>query len=42
VRYPILPIVLGIAVKTLGNDSNHLFHTELDEKFAERRWVGPR
>lgn len=38
----ILEIVLAIAVKTLSNYSNHLFHTELDEKFAERRWADPR
>ena len=34
----ILEIVLAIAVKTLSNYSNHLFHTELDEMFEGRRW----
>ncbi|NMG44569.1 carboxymuconolactone decarboxylase family protein [Aromatoleum toluvorans] len=38
----ILEIVLAIAVKTLSNYSNHLFHTQLDAKFAERRWTDPR
>lgn len=34
----ILEIVLAIAVKTLSNYSNHLFHTPLDEVFAARAW----
>lgn len=29
-----LEIVLALAVKTLSNYSNHLFHTEVDEQFA--------
>lgn len=29
-----LEIVLALAVKTLSNYSNHLFHTEVDEMFA--------
>jgi len=33
-----LEIVLAIAVKTLSNYSNHLFHTPLDEPFAARAW----
>lgn len=37
-----LEIVLAIAVKTLSNYSNHLFHTPVDEAFAERRWNDPR
>ncbi|MDX1605882.1 MAG: carboxymuconolactone decarboxylase family protein [Candidatus Competibacterales bacterium] len=36
----ILEIVLAIAVKTLSNYANHLFHTPVDEMFAERRWNG--
>ncbi len=28
-------IVLALAVKTLSNYSNHLFHTEVDETFAD-------
>lgn len=38
----ILEIVLAIAVKTLSNYSNHLFHTRLDDIFASRRWVDSR
>jgi uncharacterized peroxidase-related enzyme len=34
----ILEIVLAIAVKTLSNYANHLFHTPLDQVFAGRRW----
>jgi AhpD family alkylhydroperoxidase len=37
----ILYIVLAIAVKTLSNYSNHLFHTQLDERFASRAWTAP-
>ncbi|HRP95083.1 MAG TPA: carboxymuconolactone decarboxylase family protein [Rhodocyclaceae bacterium] len=38
----ILEIVLAIAVKTLSNYANHLFHTPLDEMFEGRRWHDPR
>lgn len=34
----VLEIILAIAVKTLSNYSNHLFHTPLDEVFAKREW----
>lgn len=34
----ILELILAIAVKTLSNYSNHLFHTEVDEMFADRSW----
>lgn len=34
----VLEIILAIAVKTLSNYSNHLFHTPLDEMFASREW----
>ena len=30
-----LAIVLALAVKTLSNYSNHIFHTEVDEMFAD-------
>ncbi len=33
-----LEIVLAIAVKTLSNYSNHLFHTEVDAAFAAYAW----
>ena len=31
-----LEIILAIAVKTLSNDSNHPFHTALDQAFVSR------
>lgn len=34
----ILEIILAIAVKTLSNYSNHLFHTPLDPMFADHEW----
>jgi uncharacterized peroxidase-related enzyme len=34
----ILEVVLAIAVKTLSNYSNHLFHTPLDARFSDREW----
>lgn len=34
----VLQIVLAIAVKTISNYSNHLFHTPVDEVFAGRTW----
>ncbi|MFQ5660740.1 MAG: carboxymuconolactone decarboxylase family protein [Gammaproteobacteria bacterium] len=34
----ILGVILAIAVKTLSNYSNHLFHTPMDEMFASRAW----
>ena len=34
----ILEIVLAIAVKTLSNYANHLFHTPVDAMFASRAW----
>jgi uncharacterized peroxidase-related enzyme len=36
----ILEIVLAIAVKTLSNYANHLFHTPVDAMFASRVWEG--
>lgn len=35
----ILEIVLAIAVKTLSNYANHLFHTPVDDVFAPRAWA---
>lgn len=34
----ILEIILAISVKTIRNYTNHLFHTELDGKFAAHKW----
>jgi uncharacterized peroxidase-related enzyme len=36
----ILQIVLALAVKTISNYSNHLFHTPVDEVFAYQSWEG--
>lgn len=38
----ILEIILAIAVKTLSNYANHIFHTQLDAMFEGRRWADPR
>lgn len=35
----ILEIILAIAVKTLSNYSNHIFHTEIDSVFSGRKWT---
>lgn len=37
----ILEIILAIAVKTLSNYSNHVFHTPVDEAFSEYEWERP-
>lgn len=37
----ILGIVLALAVKTLSNYANHLFHTEVDPVFADYVWPAP-
>ncbi|MBF8965521.1 carboxymuconolactone decarboxylase family protein [Pontibacter sp. FD36] len=34
----IMEIILALAVKTLSNYSNHIFHTDLDEVFSGRAW----
>ncbi len=34
----ILEIVLAVAVKTISNYANHLFHTPVDRMFAGRAW----
>ncbi len=34
----VLEVVLAIAVKTLSNYANHLFHTPVDGMFADRAW----
>lgn len=36
----VLNLILALAVKTLSNNSNHLFHTPLDTVFAARTWEG--
>jgi uncharacterized peroxidase-related enzyme len=34
----VLEIILALAVKTLSNYVNHLFHTDVDPAFAGHRW----
>lgn len=34
----VLGVILALAVKTLSNTVNHLFHTPLDAAFEGRRW----
>lgn len=38
----ILEVILAIAVKTLSNYANHIFHTPLDPVFEARRWADSR
>ena len=38
----VLEIILAIAVKTISNYSNHVFHTEVDPVFAAYRWETPK
>jgi hypothetical protein len=33
-------VLLAVAVKTVRNDSNHLFHTPVDDVLAHRVWDG--
>ena len=35
----VLEIILAISVKTLSNYSNHLFHTEVDQRFKNFAWA---
>lgn len=36
----ILQVLLAVAVKTISNYTNHLFHTPVDGSFAHRAWQG--
>lgn len=38
----VLETILAIAVKTISNYSNHVFHTEVDPVFAAYRWETPK
>lgn len=38
----VLEIILAIAVKTISNYSNHVFHTDVDPVFAAYRWETPK
>lgn len=35
----VLEIILAIAVKTISNYSNHVFHTEVDSMFKDKAWT---
>jgi alkylhydroperoxidase family enzyme len=35
----VLEIILAMAVKTISNYSNHLFHAEVDAKFERAAWA---
>lgn len=37
----VLEVILALAVKTLSNYSNHVFNTEVDGMFANRKWEAP-
>lgn len=37
----ILEIILAIAVKTLSNYANHVFHTPVDQPFSSYEWTPP-
>lgn len=39
-RGQVLEVLVGVAMKTLSNYTNHLAGTALDEEFAEFRWDG--
>jgi len=38
----ILEIIHAIAIKTISNYTNHIFHTEVDDAFAKHTWNDPR
>lgn len=38
----VLEIILAIAVKTISNYSNHVFHTKVDPVFSMYRWEKPK
>jgi alkylhydroperoxidase family enzyme len=37
-RAQVLEVLVGVAMKTLSNYTNHLANTPLDEAFADFRW----
>lgn len=37
-RRQLMDVLVGVALKTLSNYTNHLTQTELDEALADRRW----
>ena len=41
-RQQVLEVILGVAMKTISNYTNHFADTELDEAFAAQAWEAPR
>lgn len=41
-RQQVLEVVLGVAMKTISNYTNHIVGTELDGAFAAQAWEPPR
>lgn len=41
-RAQILEVILGVAMKTISNYTNHIAKTELDAAFADFAWIAPR
>lgn len=41
VREQVLEVVLGVAMKTMSNYTNHIAGTRLDDAFAPARWTAP-
>ena len=41
-RQQVLEVVLGVAMKTMSNYTNHIAETPLDEAFAESEWHAPK
>ena len=41
-RQQVLEVVLGVAMKTISNYTNHVARTELDDAFAAHAWETPR
>lgn len=37
----VLEVILGVAMKTVSNYTNHLAQTPLDEAFSRRAWTAP-
>ena len=38
----ILEIIHAIAIKTISNYTNHIFHTDVDEVFSQHTWIDKR
>jgi len=38
----ILEIIHAIAIKTISNYTNHIFHTDVDDAFSKYAWIDPQ